>query len=151
MNPENNQEPDKIYKTKFSWLRIGKIVLIVVIAAAVVGGIWLLVTSRPVKIAWASLINNRRENYLACEQLPFFPQVQKAFDQHQDVVNKVKAVPGIVDFKPELLKCVIFTGGTQFLKGDGVLEYKNRSARSAAEKIIGKDFYSMPYSGQPTK
>ena len=108
-------------------------------------------TSRPAKIAWASLIHNRRENYIDCQHLPFFPQVQKAFAKNSDVVNKVKAVPGIVDFKPELDKCYIYTGGIQFLKGQAVLEYNNRAARSNAESIIGKDFFGMPYYGEPVK
>jgi hypothetical protein len=152
MNQDNNnQEPNKIYRSRFSWLRIGKVVLVVVLVAAAAAGVWLLVISRPVKIAWASVIHNRRENYLTCQEFPFFPQVQKAFAKHDDVVTKIKAIPGVMDFKPELDKCYNFTGGMEFYKGQAVLEYNSRAARDSAEKLIGKDFFSIPYIGEPVK
>lgn len=149
MSEDQLEQP--VTTTKFSWLRIGKIILIIILAAVFAGGIWFAVISRPVKAAWASLVHNRRENYLTCEQLPFFPQVDKAFNEHRDIVNKVKAVPGVLDFKPELDSCYIFSGGTEFLKGQAALEYNSRAARTQAEKIIGKDFFGIPYHGEPVK
>ena len=135
----------------FSWLRIGKIISIILIIAAIVAGIYFFANWRPVKIAWADLIHNRRETFLDCEELPFYPQVDKAFSQHPDIVNKVKAVPGVTGFVPEELKCKIFDGGTEFIKGDAVLTYSSRAAKTAAEKILGKDFFGLVYRGQPVR
>jgi hypothetical protein len=148
---EQQVEQPKVVKRKFSWFRISKIILTILIASTVVLGVWLFVSSNSVKAAWASLIHNKRENYVSCEKLPFYPQVDKAFSDHEDIVNKVKAIPGITEFSPEHDTCYIFTGGTQFLKGQAVLEYTSRAARDEAEKIIGKDFFGMPYHGVPVK
>ena len=132
----------------FSWIRIAKIVGIIVLAGGIVAGIYLAVTSRPVKIIWASAVYNRRENFLACENLSFYPQVQQTFILHAAVAAKVKAVAGVADFYPELNKCKIVDGGTEFFKGQAVLVYRNRTARKQAEQIIGKDFFGIPYRGE---
>ncbi len=135
----------------FSWLRIGKIISVILIIAAIVAGIYFFANWRPVKIAWADLIHNRRETFLDCEELPFYPQVDKAFSQHQGIVNKVKAVSGVMGFAPEELKCKIFDGGTEFIKGDVVLTYNSRAAKTETEKILGKDFFGIAYRGEPIK
>jgi hypothetical protein len=109
--------------------------------------IFLLNQNPDVKKTWASIIFDKREHYTDCEHLPFKVSVQKAFDRHQDMVNKVKAVPGVVDFFSEENRCKIFEQGTQFIKGQAVLVYKSRSARKQAENLIGKDFFGIPYRG----
>ena len=133
---------------QFSWKRIFKIVGTVVLACGIIAGIYFFVTSGSVRIAWVSLVYDRRENFLNCEDFPFYPQVQKVFAQHPDAVNKIKAVPGVAGFFPEENRCRIYEGGMQFIKGQAVLEYQNRSARAQAEKIIGKDFFGIPYRGE---
>jgi hypothetical protein len=135
----------------FSWKRIFKIVGVIVLAGMIIAGAYLIVNLRPVKIAWASLFYDSRENFLDCENLPFYPLVQKAFAGHADVVSKIKAVPGVANFYPEQNRCKILEGGSEFFKGQAVLVYKSRKARSQAENIIGKDFFGIPYRGQPAK
>ncbi len=110
-------------------------------------GIYFGLNYRPNKIWLASAISNKREHFLACEELPFYPQVQKVFAQHQDAVLKVKDIEGVTDFRFEMMPCKIYEGGIQFIKGDAVLEYISREARSQAEKNIGQNFFGMPYRG----
>lgn len=146
---EQQEFKDPIAKpTRFSWMRVGKMVLVVAIIGGLAAGGWLLVNARPVKIAWASVILNNREHFLSCEQLPFFPEVEKAFREHQDAAEKVTAIAGVVDFSPQKIKCTNFQGGIEFIKGQALLKYKSRSARGQAESLIGKDFFRMPYRGE---
>jgi hypothetical protein len=133
----------------FSWKRIFKIVGIIVLAGLVAAGIYFFVTWRPVKIVWASLIYDRRENFVDCQHLPFYPQVEKAFLAHGDIVQKVRQIPGVENFYFVKIECKIYDGGTTFLKGQGELEYKKRSAKNSAEKIIGNNFFGIPYRGYP--
>jgi len=135
----------------FSWKRIFKVVGTTVLAGAIIAGVYFFVTRRPVKIAWANLIYDRREIFLDCQQLPFYPQVEKAFLAHQDIVQKVKQAPGVENFYAEKNECKNFDGGITFIKGQAELEYKNRSARDSAEKIIGTTFFGIPYRGEPVK
>ncbi len=134
-------------QNSFSWKRTGKTIFAILLLAVVATGVYFFVTYNPVKIAWASIAHNRREHFTDCEHLPFYGQVEKAFIQHKDIVDKVKAVPGVVDFKPEEHWCKIFEQGTQFVKGNGLLIYSSKAARTEAEKIIGKDFFGFPYHG----
>ena len=131
----------------FSFKRVGKTILIIVIGCVFVTGIVLAVISRPVKIAWASIIYNRREHYWSCEELPFYPQVQKALIVHADVVEKLKAA-GASGVEAEKKECTNFEGGIVFIKGDIGISYGSRGARSAIEKIIGDNFFGIPYRGR---
>jgi hypothetical protein len=137
-------------KNNFSWLRIGKIVLIVLVLAGVLVGGWFLATSRPVKIAWASLMFDRRENYLDCYSLPFYPQVQKALNNHSDIVQKLKLAGG-GQVTGEQIPCTGWAGGIQFIKGDIVISYQSRQQRQAVEKLIGDNFFGIAYRGEPVK
>ncbi|MDE2312171.1 MAG: hypothetical protein KGJ93_03770 [Patescibacteria group bacterium] len=103
------------------------------------------------KIVWASVIHNRREHLVDCEHLPFFPQVQKAFSVHQDLTAKVLAINGVAGFEPEQLTCKIYDQGLEFIKGDVLLTYRSRAARAAAERLLGQNFFGIPYRGQPVK
>lgn len=139
LGAENGNKP-KPRSRKF----MGIILMLLVLAEAV----FLLGQNLKAKIAWASIVFDKREHYIDCEHLPFYVQAQKAFLEHSDVVAKVKAVSGVTDFRPQENKCKIFEGGIQFIKGQAVLEYKNRAARAKAEKIIGQDFFGIPYQGR---
>ena len=132
---------------KFSWTRVFKIVGAIVVIGGVVGAVYALAQTRSVKIAWASLVLDRREHFLDCEQLPFNVQVEKAFNQHPGAVDQVKAINGVVDFRPEAIPCKNYEGGLEFIKGDALLIYKNRAARSAAEKVLGNNFFGILYRG----
>lgn len=116
-------------------------------AGVVFGGIYFVMNLPAIKIAAASWMNDSRENYIDCEHLAFYPLVEKTFAQHQDLADKVKAIPGVTNFLPEQIKCKLYEGGMEFVKGQTVLEYKNRAARTQAEKLIGKDFFGIPYRG----
>ena len=134
---------------EFSWKRIFKIVGSIVLAGIIIAGIYLVANLRAVKIAWASVIHNRIEHELTCYDLPFYPHLQKVVTDHADVVAKVKGIPGVADFFPENIHCMSYEGNEYFIKGDLALTYSNRTARQAAEKIIGKDFFGIPYRGYP--
>lgn len=135
----------------FSWLRIAKITGIIVFFGAVAAGVYFFVAWNPVKAAWASLVRNRRDVYLDCEHLPFNALVEKTFSKHSDIVDKVKAVPGVRGFAPEEIRCRNYEGGIEFIKGDALLTYNSRAARTQAEAILGKDFFGMAYRGEPVK
>jgi hypothetical protein len=142
------EQPVIVDKPKLSHKKLLATVLLLLILAE---AFFLLSQNVAVKKAWASIVFDKREHYIDCEHLPFYELAQKAFGQHQDIVNKVKAIPGVVDFFPEENRCKIYEQGTQFVKGQAVLIYKNRPARKQAENIIGKDFFGIPYSGRPVK
>ena len=122
---------------------LGALLLLIILAEAV----FLLSQNLGVRIAWASIVYDRREHYLDCEHLPFYGQVQKAAAMHQDVISSVKGISGVSGFQAESISCKIYDGGTEFIKGDFVLTYKTRAARQQAEKLIGPNFFSMPYRG----
>jgi hypothetical protein len=109
--------------------------------------VYFFVVWTPVKSLWASWAHDRRETYVDCEHLPFYGQVLKSASQHGDVIAKVKGISGVSDFVSENLSCKIYDGGSEFVKGDFLLTYKTRAARQAAEKIIGPDFFGIPYRG----
>ena len=138
------KQDDKFITWQFSWKRIGKIVAWVAGIGIIVGGAYFFVTSRPVKIFWADRTRDRRENFLDCSDLPFFQQAKDAFSKNSDVVAKVKAVTGVVDFYPETIRCDSSLGNYYFIKGQAVLVYKDRAAREAAEKNIRKRFFWHP-------
>lgn len=141
---EENSQPVIIDNPKTARKTYLIIILLILILAEAV---FLLSQSLAVKKAWASIIFDKREHYTDCEHLPFYVSVQKAFSQHPEIVNKVRAIPGVMDFFPEENRCKIFEQGTQFIKGQAVLVYKSRSARKQAETLIGKDFFGIPYRG----
>jgi hypothetical protein len=134
-------------KARFFWLRIAKLVLIFVLIAALCGGLWFGVNSRNAKIAWASLILNNHEHYLPCEQLPFFPEVQKSLLKHQDIVNEIKQLGGY-DVSASEIKCPSVDGKLYFIKGDILIQYHSRNQRMAIEKLIGDNFFGIPYRGE---
>lgn len=147
VSQEESLKGTKPAVNKFSWKRVGKIVLVVILLILVATGVYFFVTWRPVKIVWASLIFDRRENYLQCHDLPFFQQAQKTFYQHSDFVAKVKNVPGVKDFFIEKIVCPAYESQMTFIKGQGELVYQNRHARTQAEKILGNTFFGVPYDG----
>jgi hypothetical protein len=132
---------------EFSWKRIFKIVGIIVLFGAVIGGVYFVMNLRQVKVAAADVLHDSRENYLDCEHMTFYMAVQKAFSKHPDTVNAVRAIPGVINFRPEEIKCKLYDQGMLFVKGQAVLEYKDRAARTKAESLLGKDFFGVPYRG----
>ena len=131
---------------ELSWKRVLKTVSLIVLASAAAGGVYFIVTFRPVKIAWASLVLDNREHFFTCEQLPFYPQVQKALSVHADVVANLKGA-GAFEVKPNLIKCKNFEGGIEFMKGDIEIDYSTHQQRQAVEKLIGDNFFGIPYRG----
>ena len=138
-----------INETKFSWLRIGKVIGVIVIIAAVFGAGWAAVTSRKGKIVWASWSRNAREHFLPCEDLPFYPQVQKTLAEHKDAVEKIRELGGN-NVRAEELRCKIWEGGYGYIKGDIAIDYQTRSQRKAIEKLLGDKFFGIPWEGMET-
>lgn len=138
---------NKFIAWQFSWKRIWKIVAWVAGIGIIIGGAYFFITSRPAKILWADWFHDRRENFLDCVDLPFYQQALDAFSKNSDVVTKVKSTSGIINFYPEKIRCDSSLGNYYFNKGQAVLVYKDRTAREAAQKILGKDFFGIPYRG----
>ncbi len=131
----------------FSWKRIIKIVVGVIVVVAILAGIYFGVTSRRAKIILASVISDNHEHYLDCYELPFYPQAQKAILAHQDAVEKLKKL-GAFEVSVEEIKCKGWDGGMEFVKGDIKIQYNTHSQRVAIEKFLGKTFFGIPYKGE---
>lgn len=143
-NPESPSAPPKA--SKFSWKLVGKIILVVVIIGALLGTGYFLFNFRPAKIAFMSLVSDDHEHYLPCEELPFLAQVQKALNQHADVVNKLKEL-GAFEVSAVENKCPSL-GGFYFIKGDILIQYETHSQRLAIESLIGNNFFGIPWRGE---
>ncbi|HVY68128.1 MAG TPA: hypothetical protein VHA30_04520, partial [Patescibacteria group bacterium] len=94
----------------FSWRRVGKVVLAIVVLGALAAGLWLLISWRPVRIIWAAEARNRIENFLPCEDLPFYVQVEKGLGQHQDAVARLKQL-GAQSVSVRQVDCRVEDGG----------------------------------------
>jgi len=132
-------------KTPFSWGRVIKIVSFVVLAGAAFGGGYFLAGYRPVKVAFASLILDRHENYLLCEQLPFLDAVNDEMAKHADVITKMRNL-GATSITTEKISCPSGLG-FYFVKGDMVVAYGSRQQREAIEHLIGDNFFGIAYRG----
>lgn len=132
---------------KFSLKRVLKIVVVILAIAALGVGGYALVTSRPAKIWLASTISDNRNDFLPCQQLPFYPQARKALDQHKDIVEKIKQA-GAFDVAAEEIKCPSADGSFYFTKGDIVIQYDTHAQRIAIEKLIGDNFFGIPWRGE---
>lgn len=142
-------QPEPIPTTRsdgFSWPRILKVTAIIIAAGIVFGSGYWVAGLKPVRVAWAETFENRVEHFSDCEHLPFYPQVEKAFAQHADVVAKVRAG---AEFAPQRIECKNFEGGILFIKGQALLKYNGKDERKQAQEILGKDFFGIPYRGQP--
>lgn len=148
----DSEKPEQLIEQKpeFSWKRIAKIVLVIVVIGAALGGVYFLANVRQVKVAWAAMVFDRHENYFNCYQLPFLPEVQKAIVQHGDIIDKMKVL-GASSVTAEEIKCPSVDGSMYFIKGDMVVEYANRSQRQDIEKLIGDNFFGIAYRGFETK
>jgi len=131
---------------QFSWKRIFKVVGVIVLAGIVTAGIYFIASLRVVKIAWASAIHDSREHYLPCEQLPFYEEVQKDFKVHQDVINQLQNLGGF-NISAHEVDCPSSVSAFAFIKGDMEIDYHNRNQRFAIEKLIGDNFFGIPYRG----
>ena len=134
-------------KVKFSFLRVNKILLGALVLIGVLVGGSFLASSRTVKIAWASIILDNREHYLDCYSLPFYPQVEKALADHADIVEKIQAL-GTEQVNAVQIKCKGWDGGIEFIKGDILIEYSTHNQRAAIEKLVGDNFFGIPYRGK---
>lgn len=145
---EEEKIPEPIEKPgKFSWLRIAKMVLIVVLIIGAAAGLGVAAVSRPVRIAWASWVLDNHENYLGCYDLPFFPQVEKALSRHADVAEKLKQL-GAYRVSAEKISCKGWDEGIELTKGDILIQYNTHAQRLAIEKQIGDNFFGIPYRGE---
>ena len=84
---------------------------------------------------------DNRFHYIACEKLPRLAEVDKADDEHQDVIRQIEALnPGFVDV--EVNAC-----GPE--NADITFWYGSHKDRIAIETLIGSDtFFGIPYNLQ---
>ncbi len=137
-------------KVKFSLRRVLKVISIIAAIFLVGSGIYFLAMAPKTRIIWAGIVYDRREHYLSCTDLPFYPEVKKSMQQHQDMVNKVKSL-GALSLSPVEINCPSSVGTFIFLKGDILITYKNRSQRKAIESTVGNTFFGIPYRGEQEK
>lgn len=134
-------------ETKFSWLRIVKITGVILIIAAVLGGGYAVATSRKGKIIMASWTADNREHFLPCEDLPFYTQVKKALREHGDVAETIGKISG-AEVQAREIKCQIVPGGMEYIKGDIGIYYSSHDQREQIEKLIGDNFFGIPWTGK---
>jgi len=88
-----------------------------------------------------AVIYDNQNHYLACEQLPSRSEVEQVLEEHQDVIEQIKAVnPGFVgvDVNP----CDAGNADVTFW-------YGSHQDRIVIEQIIGADtFFGVPYNLQ---
>ena len=130
----------------FSWKRVFKVLLPLAGLLIIAGIIYWAANFRPIKIAWASWVLDSRQHYLSCEDLPFYPQVEKVLAQHQDMVDKLKQL-GASKISGNEIRCPSFDGSYYFVKGDIEIDYHSRSERKAIENLLGGTFFGIPYRG----
>lgn len=86
------------------------------------------------------VLYDNRYHYLPCEQLPSLSEVERVIQEHQDILQQIKAVnPGLVgvDVNP--------CGAGQ--NADITFWYASHQDRIAIERIIGSDtFFGVPYN-----
>lgn len=131
----------------FSWRRIFKAIFICIIVTGIIAGVYFGLKSKQFKIAYASFILDNREHYTDCYGLPFFPQVEKAITEHGDIIDKLKAV-GAESVTAEKLVCKGWDGGIELVKGDLLIHYNTHENREDIEKLIGDNFFGIPYRGE---
>jgi len=140
---ENNFDSNRA--DKFSLKRVLKITGVIVLAAAVIAGGYFFITSRLVKVAWASAVLDEHQPYSTCYELPFYEQVQSQLSKHADILDKLKQTGA--EIEPEKIECSGYPGGIVFLKGDLQISYKTHQQRRQIEKIIGDNFFGIAYRG----
>ena len=145
--PQNLQVEAEDVKSKFSWKRIFKVLGIIIVPLAVILGIYFVVISRPAKILYASLFKNNREIFMDCQDLPFFQQVQKEMGLHSDVVEKIKNA-GASKVEAIKINCLSSDKKYSFIKGNLLIVYHSRCQRSSIEKLIGDNFFGIPWRGE---
>lgn len=131
---------------KFSWKRTGKVTAAAAAVLFLAAAGYAAVTSRTAKILWADLARDSRENFLSCEDLPFYPQVQKVLSLHQDEVLRIEKISGSKVSAREI-KCRIIEGGAEYFKGDVEIAYPSRASRRQIAKLIGDNFFGIPWRG----
>ncbi len=125
---------------------IGKVLGFIIFLAVLFAAVFSLMTSRKFHIAFQSLVFDSRQHYFGCYELPFYPEVQKALADHGDIIEQLKQV-GATEVKPNEIKCRGFQEGLVFIKGDIEIWYSTRKQRVEIEKIIGDNFFGIPYRG----
>lgn len=133
--------------SKFSWLRIFRILGISILILAFITGIYLALQTKQFRIAYASIIHNNIEHFTDCYGLPFFPQVEKAMNEHMDIVDRLKSA-GAISVTAEKLVCKGWDGGIELIKGDMLIQYKDGQSKSSIVNVIGDNFFGIPYRGE---
>lgn len=136
----------KVENNKFSWLRVLKISGAVILCGGLILGSFWLINSKAYKKASASLLKNNQLHLVDCQDLPFYTQALKTYQQNTEVVEQLKKM-GAVDILVNKVDCPSFDGNMTFSKGEINFSYTNRSHRNAIEEILGKDFFGIPYNG----
>jgi len=115
--------------------------VIVVLVVACVGLLFIEARTKMIRRWIDAVIYDNQNHYLACEQLPSRSEVEQVLEEHQDVIEQIKAVnPGFVgvDVNP----CSAGNADVTFW-------YGSHQDRIVIEQIIGADtFFGVPYNLQ---
>jgi len=89
--------------------------------------------------AYDNFVLDNRNHYLSCQELPTKLEVEKALEQHKDVVRNIEQIaPGFVGVEIGSLSC---EG-----KADLLIWYGTHRQRLTIEKIVdGDTFFGIPY------
>ena len=89
--------------------------------------------------AFDNFVLDNRNHYLSCQELPTKLEVEKALEQHKDVVRNIEQIaPGFVGVEIGSLSC---EG-----KADLLIWYGTHQQRRTIEKIVdGDTFFGIPY------
>lgn len=112
-----------------------------VVALVMCAGVMLVeLQTRMVRRWMDDVLYDNRYHYLPCEELPPLSEVERVIQEHQDILQQIKAVnPGLVgvDVNP--------CGAGQ--NADITFWYASHQDRIAIERIIGSDtFFGVPYN-----
>ena len=117
---------------KISLLSIGLFMICVI-------GVILETQFQVIRRAYDHFVLDNRNHYLSCRELPEKAKVERAVQQHQDVLQQIQQVdPGSVGVEIDSFTC---EG-----KADLLIWYGTHEQRIAIEKIINDDtFFDIPY------
>ena len=152
MDQNLNSQTEEIIEGKqdnFSWKRILKILLAVLIIAGLGFGVFKVATARATKIWYANMFLGEKEHYLDCYGLPFYGQVVNAMQKHPEIIEQVKSTGAtITDVR---IECKQWDEGMTFAKGDFLISYTEKKQKAEIEKLFGKDIYGIAYRIEPAK
>jgi hypothetical protein len=131
---------------EFSWKKIFKMVGLVLVVLAFAGAGFFITSSRNFQILYANVVKGNKEHFFDCYKLPFFVEVEKSLENHNDILEKLKTL-GTGQAFANKISCKGWERGIELTKGELVVHYENRAEKLAIEKLIGDNFFGIPWRG----